>query len=277
MIEKIAFSPKAKKYSLSLFIIALVLLIISLILPITLEAKEIKILADKSLAVSNSISPILNSSYGKEIESIRNHPNVNSSEFKKLNNIIIETSKTNKCTRIFAIYKGVGGKYYNMLESYYPTDNIGDVMNEKSYINYKGILDKIITEKTYSDYNTKLLESELGHSVISWSALKNDSGKTVAVLGVQNSLNNMDFNNFSLKGVYFILFIICLCFILGILCLYYSFKIFKSYRHINKGSEKKHFKKDKKDKAITVIDSDYTEVKDEPSDNSEIHHPNNEL
>ena len=269
MIEKIAFSPKAKKYSLILLIISLVFLIIAFTMPFTLKEKEITILADKSLAVANSVSPILNSAYGKEIEAVRNHPNTNSPEFKKLNNIIIEIAKNNNCSRIFAIYKGVGGKYYNMLESYYPTNDIGSAMNEKYYMNYKSILDKIITEKIYSDYNTKLFENELGKSVIAWSALKDSSGKTVAVLGVQNSVNNLDFNNFSLNAVYLVQLIICLCFILGIFNLYYSFKIFTEHKRINKGSDKKHFKKDKKAKeeAITVVSAEIPQDSEQPDPN----------
>ncbi len=266
MTKKNESSSKAKKYSLILFIISIVFLLVAFTLPLTLKAKEVKILADKSLSVANSITPVLNNCYGKEIENIRNHPDINSSEFKKINNILIETSKNNNCSRIFAIYKGVGGKYYNMLESYYHTDNIGIPMNEKYYMNYKGIWDRIITEKIYSDYNTKLLESELGKSVIAWSALKNESGKTVAILGVQNSMTNMDFNNFSLKTVYLIQLIICICFILGVLNFYYAIKIFVSHIKTAKGIDKKQIKKENavKEKTIAASVSEISEPAQEP-------------
>lgn len=241
MIEKIAFSPKAKKISGILLLIGAILIVVSAVLPMTLENKEIGVLADKSLAVAETISAMVSEAYPRELDYVRSNTNTNTEQYKKLSNLFSKTIDANNASRIFAVYKGVGGKYYIMLDTYNSMDVIGEAVNEKYYQKYKSMWDKISSGKIYSDYNMNLMDNEWGKSVIAWSALKNSDGKVIAVLGVQNSLSNKEFNTFSLIGVYVILIISAFCFIFSVISFILGIRIFKACRKIHKGSEKEYF------------------------------------
>ena len=271
MIEKIAFSPKAKKISMVFLIVGVILIAIAGILPTTLKNKETEVLADKSLAVAETMSAVVSEAYAKELDYVRSNTGSTSVQYKKLSDLFIRAVEANNASRIFAVYKGVGGKYYSMLDTYHPMDTIGEIVNEKYSQKYKSIWDKISAEKIYSDYNMSLMDNEWGKSVIAWSALKNNQGKVIAILGVQNSLSNKKFNTFSLKGVYIILLISTLCLIIAIILIILSIKIFKECRAIHKGSEKKHFNKEKSNKPekslLTPSECESAEVLENESDN----------
>ena len=245
MIEKIAFSPKAKKISGVLLLLGAILIIVSAVLPMNLQNKETAVLADKSLVVAETISAVVNEVCPKELDYVRSNTNTDSQQYKKLSNLFSKTIDANNVSRIFAVYKGVGGKYYTMLDTHNSSSGIGEAVEEKYYQKYKSMWDKISSGKIYSDYNMNLLDNEWGKSVIAWSALKNSEGKVIAVLGVQNSLSNKEFNTFSLSGVYMILIVSAFCLIFSVISFILGIRIFKACRKIHKGAEKEHFNKAK--------------------------------
>ncbi|MEF9983530.1 MAG: hypothetical protein RR806_02080 [Oscillospiraceae bacterium] len=193
MLKKIANSESSKKYIIALWVLVAILSTFSLFYPISLKVKAAELLGDKAISMASSISSTLSQLNGKDLTNIRSNPTANSDSYKKINKVLENLSKELNCNKIFSVYKGVGGKYYYLLDSQ-NTITVPGAEIDQIYLSHKNVLDKISDGKIVSQSPSSTVNTPSGKAIIAWHNLTNDKGEIVGVLGVECCVKNPSFN-----------------------------------------------------------------------------------
>lgn len=227
MIKKIGASKKAKNYVIGLCIAATILIIASLFYPVALNLKAYELLEDKALSIASSVATTTSSLAQNDITSLRSNPDSQSQSYKKLNTTVSTLARELSLNRIFVVYKGIGGKYFYLLDSQNAISAPGIEVDDK-YLKHKSVLDKISDKKITAQCPSSTVDTDLGKALIAWHSLTNEKGDVIAVLGVECVIANYTFNKLEFGKLNIIALAAMASAILGIICIVIAVKIWQS-------------------------------------------------